>query len=64
MRGIDVSHETFRFWWKRFGSMFAYEIRRRRVQQLRAFSRWQWHIDVLFVKINGERHYLWRAVEN
>ncbi len=44
-RGIDVSHETIRFWWNRFRPMFASEIRRRRVQQLRAFSRWQWHID-------------------
>ncbi len=59
-RGIDVSHETIRFWWNRFGPMFASEIRRRRVQQLRAFSRWQWHVDEVFVKINGERHYLWR----
>lgn len=44
--------------------MFASEIRRRRVQQLRAFSRWQWHIEEVFVKINGERHYLWRAVDH
>ncbi|WP_137703358.1 IS6 family transposase [Marimonas lutisalis] len=63
-RGIDVSHESIRFWWNRFGPMFASEIRRRRVQQLRAFSRWQWHVDEVFVKINGERHYLWRAVDH
>ena len=63
-RGIDVSHETIRFWWNRFGPMFASEIRRRRIQQLRAFSRWQWHVDEVFVKINGERHYLWRAVDH
>ncbi|WP_212526077.1 IS6 family transposase [Actibacterium sp. MT2.3-13A] len=63
-RGIDVSHETIRFWWNRFGPMFASEIRRKRVQQLRAFSRWQWHVDEVFVKINGERHYLWRAVDH
>ncbi|OSQ43029.1 IS6 family transposase [Marivita geojedonensis] len=63
-RGIDVSLETVRFWWNRFGPMFASEIRRRRVQQLRAFSRWQWHVDEVFVKINGERHYLWRAVDH
>ena len=44
-RGIDVSHETIRFWWNRFGPMFVSEICRRRVQQLRAFSRWQWHVD-------------------
>ena len=30
-RGIDISHETVRFWWSRFGPMFATEIRRRRV---------------------------------
>lgn len=63
-RGIDVSHETVRFWWNRFGPMFASEIRRRRVQQLRAFFKWQWHVDEIFVKINGERHYLWRAVDH
>ena len=61
--GIDVSHETIRFWWNRFGPMFASEIRRRRVQQLRAFSRWQWHVDEVFVKINGKQLYLWRAVD-
>jgi putative transposase len=63
-RGIDVSHETIRFWWNRFGPMFASEIRRRRVQQLRAYSNWQWHLDEVFVKINGEMHYLWRAVDH
>ena len=63
-RGIDVSHETVRYWWNRFGPLFASEIRRKRVQQLRAFSKWQWHVDEVFVKINGERHYLWRAVDH
>ena len=61
-RGIDVSHETVRYWWNRFGPMFASEIRRKRVQQLRAFSKWKWHLDEVFVKVNGKRHYLWRAV--
>jgi putative transposase len=32
-RGIDISHETVRFWWTRFGPMFAAEIRKRRVAQ-------------------------------
>ncbi len=62
-RGIDVSHETERYWWNRFGPVFASEIRRKRVQQLRAYSRWQWHLDEVFVKINGEQHYLWRAID-
>ncbi len=63
-RGIDVSHETVRYWWNRFGPMFAAEIRRKRCQQLRAFSRWKWHVDEVFVKVNGKRHYLWRAVDH
>ena len=63
-RGIDISHETVRFWWNRFGPLFAAEIRRKRVQHLRAHSNWQWHLDEVFVKINGETHYLWRAVDH
>ena len=63
-RDIDISHETVRFWWDRFGPTFAAEIRKRRVQQLRAHSNWQWHLDEVFVKINGETHYLWRAVDH
>jgi putative transposase len=63
-REIDVSHEAVRFWWHRFGPMFASEIRRRRVQQLRAFSRWQWHVVEVFVKIGGDHLYLWRAVDH
>jgi putative transposase len=63
-RGIDVSHETVRYWWNRFGPMFASEIRKKRVQQLRAFSKWKWHVDEVFVKVNGKRHYLWRAVDH
>lgn len=62
-RGIDISHETVRFWWHRFGPMFAREIRNRRVQGMRS-SRWRWHLDEVFVKINGELHYLWRAVDH
>lgn len=63
-RGIDISHETVRFWWNRFGPIFAAEIRKRRTQSLRAYSNWQWHLDEVFVKINGETHYLWRAVDH
>jgi putative transposase len=63
-RGIDISHETVRFWWNRFGPIFAAEIRRKRAQQLRAWPQWQWHLDEMFVKIRGEAHYLWRAVDH
>ena len=44
-RGIDFSHETIWFWWNRFGTLFASEIRKRRVQKLRSYSNWQWHLD-------------------
>ena len=46
--GIDISHEAVRFWWNRFSPMFAAEIRRKRIQQLREFSTWQWHLDEVF----------------
>ena len=62
-RGIDVSHEAVRFWWHRFGPMFASEIRTRRIAGKKS-SRWRWHLDEIFVKINGERHYLRRAVDH
>lgn len=63
-RGIDISHEPVRFWWNRFGPMFASEIRKKRAERLRSGPQWQWHLDEMFVKINGERHYLWRAVDH
>ena len=63
-RGIEICHETVRFWWGRFGPMFAAEIRRRRVDRMRPGIHWRWHLDEVFVKINGERHYLWRAVDH
>jgi len=62
--GIDICHETVRFWWNRFGPMFAAEIRRQRVKRMRGFRHWRWHVDEVFVKINGKRHYLWRAVDH
>ena len=63
-RGIDVSYETVRYWWNRFGPMFAAEIRSKRVGHVRAFTHWRWHLDEVYVKINGEMHYLWRAVDH
>jgi len=63
-RGIDISHETVRAWWDRFGSMFAAEIRKKRSAQIRARIQWRWHLDEVFVRINGETYYLWRAVDH
>ena len=62
--GIDMSHETVRFWWNRLGLVFAAEIRKKRVLQRRAHSNWQWHLDEVFVMINGQTHYLWWAVDH
>ena len=53
-----------RFWRNRFGPIFAAEIRRKRVDRMRAFTHWRWHLDEVFVKINGQTHSLWRAVDH
>jgi len=63
-RGIDICHETVRYWWNRFGPMFAREIRKKRMYPVPNYSNWKWHLDEVFVKINGETHYLWRAVDH
>jgi putative transposase len=63
-RGIDICHETVRFWWNRFGPMFANDIRRRRVQAMRGFRHWRWHLDEMYVRLNGEMVYLLRAVDH
>ena len=62
-RGVDVSYESVRYWWHRFGSKFAGEIKKRRAGGLQS-SNWKWHLDEVFVKVNGERHYMWRAVDH
>ena len=43
--------------------MFAADVRRQRVSRMRGFRQWKWHLDEVYVKINGEMHYLWRAVD-
>ena len=63
-RGIDISYETVRYWWNRFGPMLAADIRRQRVSRMRGFRQWQWHLDEMYVKVNGEMRYLWRAVDH
>ena len=44
--------------------MFAKEIRKKRMYPVPNHSNWKWHLDEVFVKINGETHYLWRAVDH
>jgi len=63
-RGIDIYHETVRLWWNRFCPMFAAEIRRKGDDQMRAYTRWRWHLDEVYVRIDGEMRYFWRAVDH
>jgi putative transposase len=62
--GIEISHECARFWWLRFGPMFTAENRRKHVDRMRGCRHWRWHLDEMFVKVNGERRHLWRAVDH
>ena len=57
-RGIVVSYETIRRWCRRFGQTFADEVRRRRPRPGD-----KWHLDEVQLKINGHKHWLWRAVD-
>jgi len=62
-RGIDICHETVRHWWNRFGPLFEADIRRQRGSRMRGFRHWKWHLDEMYVRLNGEVVYLWRAVD-
>ena len=63
-RGIDICYVTVRLWWNRFGPLFAADIRRQGVSRMRGFRHWKWHLDEMYVRINGEMVYLWRAVDH
>jgi putative transposase len=58
VRGVFVTYEAIRQWRQKFGQPFANELRRRR---LRPGAKW--HLDEIFAKINGQIHYLWRAID-
>ena len=62
--GIDICYETIRFCWNRFGPVFAGEIEKRRTSYPQSYSNWRWHLDEVFVKLNGETHYVLRAVDH
>ncbi|MFD5065572.1 IS6 family transposase [Streptomyces sp. NPDC058394] len=57
-RGVTVSYETVRRWCLKFGQAYADGLRRRRPGPGD-----KWHLDEVFIKINGELKYLWRAVD-
>lgn len=46
------------------GLLFAADIRRQRVSRMRGCRHWKWHLDEMYVKVNGEMVYLWRAVDH
>ena len=53
-RGIDICHETVRFWWNRFGPMFAVRDPEAPGSSVDSYSNWRWHLDEVFVRINGD----------
>ncbi|MGH3868606.1 MAG: IS6 family transposase [Pseudonocardiaceae bacterium] len=57
-RGVLVTYETIHQWCRKFGQTFANGLRRRRAR-----SGDKWHLDEVFVKIQGKNHYLWRPVD-
>jgi len=59
-----VCHEPVWLWWNSFGTLFAADIRRQRINRMRGFRQWRWHVDEVNLKINGEMRYLWRAVDH
>ncbi len=57
-RGVIVTHETVRQWCRKFGQTYANALRRRRPRPGD-----KWHLDEVFIPIDGPQHYLWRAVD-
>ena len=57
VRGVGVSYETIRRWCAKFGQAYANQLRRRRPRPGD-----KWHLDEVFVTINGKRRYLWRRL--
>ena len=57
-RGVQLSYETVRRWCDKFGKSYADKLRRKRPKPGD-----KWHLDEVFLKINGVQHYLWRAVD-
>ena len=58
-RGVTVSYETVRRWCQKFGASFAHAMRRRRPRPSD-----KWHMDKIFIRIQGVQHYVWRPVDH
>jgi putative transposase len=61
--GIEISHETVRFWWNRFGPMFTAEIQRGRVDRVRARKHRRWRLDKDYVKIEAALIFLKKSMK-
>jgi putative transposase len=57
-RGVMLTYEAVRYWYRKFGQIYANQLRRRHPRPGD-----KWHLDEIFLTINGERQYLWRAVD-
>ncbi len=57
-RGVCLTYEAVRYWCRKFGQQYANQLRRRHPRPGD-----KWHLDEVFLSINGKRHYLWRAVD-
>lgn len=57
-RGIQLTYETVREWCGKFGALYAEQLRKKRAKVGS-----KWHLDEVFIKMNGVQHYLWRAVD-
>src|SRR3954463_3705972 len=57
-RGVVVTHESVRQWCLKFGADFAQRLRRRRSRPGDT-----WHLDEVFLRMNGVQRYLWRAMD-
>ena len=58
-RGLDISYQTVRRWFLKFGEPIARNLRR-----MRPTPSDYWHLDEMVIVIRGRRHWLWRAVDN
>ncbi len=57
-RGIRLTHETVREWCQKFGALYAAQLRKKRAK-----IGSKWHLEEVFIKMNGVQHYLWRAID-
>ena len=58
-RGLDISYESVRRWFLKFGAPIAQNLR-----HMRPIPNGYWHLDEMVIVIRGQRYWLWRAIDN